>query len=456
MPENDPTILFTVAGMAQFKDMFLGRGSLPFSRAVTAQKCIRTNDIMQVGQTPRHHTFFEMLGNFSFNDYFKRETIGWAWEYLTEVLGLDPERLSVSVHHIDDEAYDIWAKEIGIPEERIFRMGDSDNFWPADAPTDGPLGPGGCCSEIFWDLTNDDPEDNLTKDSGRFVEVWNCVFPQFNVVEPMVDGRYTLDDLGRTNIDTGMGLERLACVLQGKTNNFDIDLLQTIVQSSAAVAGATYVENATEASHGAEQVETNVLLRRISDHVRAVTFCIADGALPGNTGRGYVVRRLIRRATLDIDKLGVDKESLYKIVASVVEAMGDAYPEIARRQELAEQTLRAEEANFRKTLRKGLEKLHETLAKHKAEGAAQLSGDDAFELFTTHGFPKELIEELSAAEGLSIDEARYQERWDDLLKFQIQKLSTYLPILHWLMRSRNWVLRHLLATPTWKPTLRFA
>ena len=207
VPENDPTTLFTVAGMAQFKDMFLGRGALSFDKATTRQKCMRTNDILQVGRTARHHTFFEMLGNFSFNAYFKRETIAWAWEFLTEVIGLDPERLSISVHNIDDEAAQIWRDDIGIPAERIFRMGDGDNFWPADAPTDGPLGPGGCCSEIFWDYqTNDDPDDNLTKDSGRFVEVWNLVFPQFNVVEPMVDGRYTLDDLGRQNIDTGMGL----------------------------------------------------------------------------------------------------------------------------------------------------------------------------------------------------------------------------------------------------------
>ncbi|NRA38921.1 MAG: alanine--tRNA ligase, partial [Planctomycetes bacterium] len=189
IPENDPTILFTVAGMAQFKDMFLGRGTHDFTRAVTCQKVIRTNDIMEVGRTPRHHTFFEMLGNFSFNDYFKREAIQWAWEFLTKVLELPEERLSVSVHEIDDEAYDIWLKEIGVPAERIFRMGDSDNFWPASAPADGPLGPGGCCSEIFWDFQNNDvADDNLTTGSDRFVEIWNLVFPQYNVAEPKVDG----------------------------------------------------------------------------------------------------------------------------------------------------------------------------------------------------------------------------------------------------------------------------
>jgi len=409
VPANDPTILFTVAGMAQFKDMFLGRGNLPFSRAVTCQKCIRTNDIMQVGRTPRHHTFFEMLGNFSFNDYFKHETIHWAWEFLTEVIGLDPERLSVSVHTIDNEAWDIWEKDIGLPRSRIFRMGDSDNFWPADAPAEGPLGPGGCCSEIFWDFqTNDDPEDNLTKDSGRFVEVWNCVFPQFNVTEPKVDGRYTLEELGRQNIDTGMGLERLACVVQGKTNNFDIDLLQTIVQEVGRVTEQPYVMNAAAASR---EEERNALIRRIADHVRAVTFCISDGALPGNTGRGYVVRRLIRRATLDIDKLGVEAARLHEIIPAVIEAMGASYPEIARRRDLSMQTLEAEERNFRKTLRKGLELLQRALERHHTAGEQVFSGDDAFELFTTHGFPKELIHELVAAEGLRIDEEQYQKRW---------------------------------------------
>ncbi|MFW5844678.1 MAG: alanine--tRNA ligase [Planctomycetota bacterium] len=409
VPANDPTILFTVAGMAQFKDMFLGRGNLPYTRATTCQKCIRTNDILQVGRTPRHHTFFEMLGNFSFDDYFKRETIAWAWEFLTQVVGLEPDRLSVSVHHIDDEAHDIWHKEIGLPADRIFRMGDGDNFWPADAPTEGPTGPGGCCSEIFWDFqTNDDPDDDLTKDSGRFVEVWNLVFPQFNVSEPIVDGRYTLEELGRQNIDTGMGLERLACVVQGKHNNFDIDLLQHIVQQVATVTGRAYRPGAAA---GSEAEEHNALIRRIADHVRAVTFCIADGALPGNTGRGYVVRRLIRRATLDIDRLGVERAALHEVVGSVVAAMGDAYPEIGRRRELAEQTLQVEEDNFRGTLRKGLDLIGRALERHRSAGETVFSGDDAFELFTTHGFPKELIEELVQAEGMRIDEERYDERW---------------------------------------------
>ena len=405
---QDPTTLFTVAGMAQFKEDFLGRGSNPFSRAVTVQKCIRTNDIMEVGRTPRHHTFFEMLGNFSFNDYFKTETIQWAWTFLTEVLGMPGERLWVSVHFDDDEAANIWTDKIGLAPERLVRMGDSDNFWPAGAPTDGPLGPGGCCSEIFWDYqTNEDPQDSPAAevDSGRFVEIWNLVFPQYNVSEPQIDGRYTLEELGRTNIDTGAGLERLACVLQGKRNNFDIDLLQIIVQQVCAVSGQIYEMDDGQAI-SAEQQARNTLLRRVADHVRAVTFCIADGALPGNAGRGSIVRRLIRRAILDIDKLGVHDVRLWEIVASVVTAMGDAYPEIVRRQELATETLRSEEQLFRRTLQRGMDLFSKHLARVQASAAQQLSGDDVFDLFTTYGFPVEITEELAAAEGIGIDHDR--------------------------------------------------
>ena len=418
IPENDPTILFTVAGMAQFKDMFLGRGTHDFSRAVTCQKVIRTNDIMEVGRTPRHHTFFEMLGNFSFNDYFKREAINWAWEFLTKVLELPEERLSISVHEIDDEAYDIWTKEIGIPSERIFRMGDADNFWPASAPSEGPFGPGGCCSEIFWDYqSNDDPNDNLTTGSDRFVEIWNLVFPQFNVCEPKVDGRFTLEELGRQNIDTGMGLERIACVLQGKQNNFDTDEFQQLITALSALSGVAYVEQATEPAQRA----TNTLLRRVVDHVRAVSFCISDGAIPANIGRGYVVRRLIRRATLDVDKLGVHESVLFKVVQTVVDVMGQAYPGLVDRQQLIEQTLEAEETNFRKTLRKGLDMLAKCIEHHKRDAATVFSGDDAFELVTTHGFPKELIEELLANEQMAIDEQQFEKRWQAFVEISKSK-----------------------------------
>jgi alanyl-tRNA synthetase len=411
VPENDPTTLFTVAGMSQFKDMFLGRGTHPFTRATTVQKCIRTNDIMNVGRTARHHTFFEMLGNFSFNDYFKREAIVWAWEFLTERLGLDKSRLSISVHTIDDEAYRIWRDEVGIPPERIFKMGDNDNFWPANAPKEGPEGPGGCCSEIFWDhRTNNDPNDNLTSSTGRFVEIWNLVFPEFNVRKPHADGSPNLENLGRSNIDTGSGLERVAAVMQGVYNNFDIDVFQTIIKSVCAVSGKTY-DTTVPLGTKSQVAEDNALIRRVADHVRAVTFCIADGALPGNSDRGYIVRRLIRRATLDMDKLGVDEARLHEIVPAVVESMGKAYPEVVRRQDLARDTLKAEEQLFRRTLRKGLDLFQRSLDKFK--GGKIFSGDDAFELVTTHGFPKEVIAELAGAENLVIDDAQFKTRWDE-------------------------------------------
>ncbi len=416
VPENDPTTLFTVAGMSQFKDMFLGRGTHPFTRATTVQKCLRVNDIMNVGRTARHQTFFEMLGHFSFNDFFKEEALSWIWEFLTQRLGLDPERMSVSVHRTDDESFRFWRDKIGIPEQRIFKLGDKDNFWPADAPTQGPEGPGGYCSEIFWDFrTNDDPNDNLTSDTGRFVEINNSVFPQFNVRKPNPDGTPNLEQLGRRNVDFGGGLERLACIMQDVYNNFDIDALQLIVQRVCGISGQQYDR---EARVGA-QAERNVLLRRVADHVRAVTFCVADGALPANTGRGYVVRRLIRRATLDIDKLGVAEPRLHEIVDAVLASMGSAYPEIVRRADLVRDTLKAEEPAFRRTLRRGLELLAKAIERNKAAGADSpmgqkaFSGDDAFELVTTHGFPKEIIEELVGVEGMAIDEARFKARWDE-------------------------------------------
>ncbi len=416
VPASDPTTLFTVAGMAQFKDMFLGRGVHPFSRATTCQKCIRTNDIENVGRTPRHHTFFEMLGNFSFNDYFKQEAITWAWEFLTGVLGLDTGRLRITVNRIDDEAYRIWTEEVGFPAERIYRLGDDENFWPDSAPTEGPTGPGGCCSEIFWDFqTNGDPDDDPTRESGRFVEIWNLVFPEFNVTEPRIDGRYTLEELGRRNVDTGMGLERVACVMQGVYNNFDTDLLQTIVQATSRVAEAPYAAGTDDPDAEA----TNARLRRIADHLRAVTFCVADGALPGNTGRGYIVRRLIRRATLDIDKLGVDAVRLHELVEPVVAAMGEVYPEILQRRALVEQALESEEGQFRRTLRRGLDLFAKALDRHRGTEGGVFSGDDAFELFTTYGFPKEMTEELVRAEGMRIDEeafARRMERFAEISK----------------------------------------
>ncbi|MBA2479019.1 MAG: alanine--tRNA ligase [Planctomycetes bacterium] len=411
VPENDKTTLFTVAGMSQFKDMFLGRGTHPFTRATTSQKCLRVNDIMNVGRTERHHTFFEMLGHFSFNDYFKKEALSWIWEFYTVRLGLAPERLTVSVHRTDDESYRFWIDVMGLPEDRIFKLGDKDNFWPASAPSEGPEGPGGYCSEIFYDLrTNDDPTDDLRSDTGRFVEIGNSVFPQFNVRKPHADGSPNLEQLGRTNVDYGGGLERLVCAVQGVVNNFDIDIFQTIIRSVTQVSGKAY----DTATRDPEQKERNVLLRRVADHVRAITFCVTDGAQPSNVDRGYIVRRLIRRATLDIDRLGVADARLHEIVASVVAAMGEAYPEIVRRQELVVATLKAEEQMFRRTLRKGLELFQRALDRH--QGQKTFSGDDAFELVTTNGFPKEIIEELLQAKGLAIDEKRFDERWAEFIR----------------------------------------
>ncbi|MFW5858840.1 MAG: alanine--tRNA ligase [Planctomycetota bacterium] len=432
---DDPTTLFTVAGMAQFKDMFLGRGTLPFSRATTCQKCMRTNDILNVGRTPRHHTFFEMLGNFSFDDYFKRETIAWAWEFLTQVLDLDAERLWVSVHTIDDEAWDIWSREIGFPEARMVRLGDDDNFWPAGAPAHGPLGPGGCCSEIFWDFEPDGPDGvHPGNDPGdRFVEIWNLVFPQFNVCEPKVDGRYRLDDLGRRNIDTGAGLERMACVLQGKRNNFDTDLFQAIIARVCEVTDARYVEGAAS---GSPEEERNALVRRIADHVRGVTFAIADGAQPTNTGAGYVVRRLIRRAVLDVDKLGLEDPCLHGVVGSVVAAMGAAYPEIVRREDMAAALIEREEKQFRSTLRRGLDLLERELATR--EPGPAFDGDKAFRLYETYGFPREVTEEILDERELRIDEDGWQRaeeahravsRSKDVVVFTASALSDAKPRL---------------------------
>jgi alanyl-tRNA synthetase len=430
VPANDPSTLFTVAGMSQFKDMFLGRGGHPFTRATTCQKCIRTNDIDNVGRTPRHHTFFEMLGNFSFDDYFQRDAIVWAWEFLTGVLALDPERLWVSVNVADEEARRLWIEEVGFPARRIVRLGDHDNFWPADAPVEGPTGPGGCCSEIFWDFqTNDDPADDPGKDSGRFVEIWNLVFPQFNVSEPKVEGRYTLQALGRRNIDTGMGLERIACVMQGVRNNFDIDLLQVIVQRVVAVTGRPYVRDAAAMPQQAQ----NALLRRIADHARAVSFCIADGALPSNIGRGYIVRRLIRRAVLDLDRLGVEEPALHEVLPAVVTAMGDPYRELEQRRDLIAQTLLVEERQFRQTLRRGLARVNKIIQDTKNRGhdlldspasgfvpdappgdlhtqptpGSMINSSAVFGLFTTYGFPPELTADLAREHGLTIDEAGY-------------------------------------------------
>ena len=389
--EDDQTVLFTPAGMNQFKDMFAGRRSLGFTRAATSQKCLRTGDIENVGKTPVHHTFFEMLGNFSFGDYFKREAIEWAWEFVVEVLKFDETRLYASVHMDDDEAFDIWNSVIGIPKDEIRRYDDKENFWPANAPKDGPNGPCGPCSEIFYDHGDEygcgKPECDLNCDCRRYVEIWNLVFTQFERKDGGV-----LDPLPSKNIDTGMGLERTAAVLQGCYYNFDIDILRPIVDAACKDMGIEYDQDTVGPS-----------VRRIADHVRAVTFCIADGVLPSNEGRGYIERRLIRRAVRDGVQLGMNDAFLYRLVPVVAELMGGVYPEVAQRADNIARIIQAEEDRFHQTLDQGNRLLEDLTDKMRKSGETVLKGGEAFRLYDTYGFPLEMTEAILEEQGLSVD-----------------------------------------------------
>ncbi len=399
VPANDPTLLFTPAGMNQFKDQFLGLGEMHFRRATTCQKCLRTGDIMNVGVTPTHHTFFEMLGNFSFGDYFKSEAIAWAWSFLTETLGLPEERLRVSIHETDDEASGIWTREIGLAPDRVTRLGDHDNFWPADAPTQGPNGPCGPCSEIFWDRGEAFGTDQgITGDNDRWVEIWNLVFTQF---DRQPDG--TMAPLPQRNIDTGLGLERLAAVLQEKPNNMEIDIFQPLLVRTADLAGRDYGRDA----------EGDVLIRRIADHARAVSFCIADGVLPGNVHRGYVLKRLLRRAVLDGRTLGIETAFLHELVPVVGEAMGAAYPEMAERVPAIADTVRTEEEKFRATLERGLTMIDTAIRRTREADHREIDGRTAFELYDTYGFPYELAEEVVEREGMTIDRPGFEEAMNE-------------------------------------------
>ncbi|MDR0361849.1 MAG: alanine--tRNA ligase [Planctomycetota bacterium] len=395
VPHNDPTLLFTGAGMNQFKDQFMGL-RIEYRSATTCQKCIRTGDIMNVGVTPAHHTFFEMLGNFSFGGYFKREAITWAWEFLTGNMAMDPERLQVSVHDPDDEAYGIWEKEVGLSPDRIHRLGDHDNFWPADAPKLGPNGPCGPCSEIFYDRGAEygcgRPDCGITCDCRRWVEIWNLVFTQFN----RQDGG-ELVPLPQKNIDTGMGLERMAACLQNAPTNMDIDIFQPIVRAIAGVAGKTY---------GSVRGD-DVLMRRIADHARAVTFCIADGVLPANSHRGYVLKRLLRRAVVDGRGLGIRKSFLHELVPVVGEAMAKPYPDVKNRAAAIADAVRLEEEKFFSTLDRGLERIDQAIAAVRAAGGTVFPGAAAFELYDTYGFPYELAEEVVGREGLAVDRSGF-------------------------------------------------
>ena len=385
VPE-DPTVLLTIAGMLPFKPIFLGQRPAEFAKAATSQKCIRTNDIENVGRTARHHTFFEMLGNFSFGDYFKEKAIAWAWELSTEVFGLPPERLVPSVFEEDDEAFAIWRDQIGIPPHRIQRMGADDNFW-----TSGPTGPCGPCSEIYYDFHPEQGDDSLDlEDDSRFIEFYNLVFMQYNRDN---DGQLT--PLQNQNIDTGLGLERMAQILQKVPNNYETDLIFPIIETTAGIVGLDY--------HTSDQ-STKTSLKVIGDHVRAVAHLIADGVAASNIGRGYVLRRLIRRIVRHGRLLGIEGPFIDRVAATAIALSASAYPHLRERQDAVKTELQREESQFLKTIEKGEKLLADILAKKPK----QISGQDAFTLYDTHGFPLELTEEIAQEHGLTVDVAGFE------------------------------------------------
>ncbi len=390
IPE-DPTLLFTVAGMVPFKNYFLRKVPITFTRAASCQKCIRTNDIENVGKTRRHHTFFEMLGNFSFGDYFKKEAIAWAWEFLTEVIKLPKNRMYISIYKDDDEAYEIWNKIIKIPSERIFRMGKETNFWEM-----GTVGPCGYCSEIYFDLEGGDKATlaDIEKNDDRFLEIWNLVFTQF---DKKPDG--SLVELEHKNIDTGMGLERLAAVSQGVYSNFETDLFMPIINFVAKKAGVQYKKDEKK----------DISLRVISDHLRSSVFLIADGVLPSNEGRGYVLRRIIRRGVRHCKLLGIKDIFLYEGVSPVINIMQDFYPELTDRKEYIMQIIKLEEEKFKTTIDRGVEILDEEIQKIKESKKNILSGDIVFKLYDTFGFPIEITEEIISDYDIKMDKEKFEE-----------------------------------------------
>jgi alanyl-tRNA synthetase len=386
VPRNDPTLMFTNAGMVQFKNVFTGLESRPYSRAVTSQKCVRAggkhNDLDNVGYTARHHTFFEMLGNFSFGDYFKDRAIELAWNLITREFGIDASRLVVTVYHTDDEAAGFWKKIAGLPESRIIRIATSDNFWAM-----GDTGPCGPCSEIFYDHGEGipgGPPGSPDEDGDRFIEIWNLVFMQFEQVT-----KEERVPLPRPSIDTGMGLERIAAVLQGEHDNYDIDLFRALIRASEEATGVR-AEGKNKASH-----------RVIADHLRASSFLIADGVLPSNEGRGYVLRRIMRRAMRHAQLLGAADPLMWRLVPALVREMGQAYPELARGQALIAETLKLEETRFRRTLARGLGLLAE--ATEGLSGGARLDGETAFKLYDTYGFPLDLTQDALRQRDISVD-----------------------------------------------------
>ncbi|HEY8449168.1 MAG TPA: alanine--tRNA ligase, partial [Bacillota bacterium] len=395
IPKDDPTLLFTNAGMVQFKDVFTGKERLPFKRAATAQKCMRAggkhNDLDNVGKTARHHTFFEMLGNFSFGDYFKRDAIRFCWEFLTGELGLPPERLYATIFRDDDEAFALWQELTAIPAERIVRLGEKDNFWAM-----GDTGPCGPCSEVVIDRGAEyacGPDCALdTCGCDRWLELWNLVFMQF---ERKPDG--SLEPLPRPSIDTGMGLERIAAVLQDVPSNYETDLFRPLIEATERLTGRRY-----------ERGEGGFPFRVIADHVRAATFLIADGVFPSNEFRGYVLRRILRRAVRFGKLLGLEEPFLYRLVPVVGQIMGEAYPEVVERADYVGDVIQKEEERFHRTLEQGMDMLETLLERARAEGRNQLDGEAAFMLYDTYGLPIDLTEDAAAERGLTVDRAGFE------------------------------------------------
>ena len=424
IPGNDPTLLFTNAGMVQFKDVFLGQDKRSYTRAVTAQRCVRAggkhNDLENVGYTARHHTFFEMLGNFSFGDYFKREAIAFAWEFLTEVVKLPKEKLWITVYATDDEAFDIWTKEIGVPVERAIRIGDnkgapyaSDNFWAM-----GDTGPCGPCTEIFYDHGDHiwgGPPGSPEEDGDRFIEIWNNVFMQFN---RHADGR--MEPLPKPSVDTGMGLERIAAILQNVHSNYEIDTFQGLIKAAAAITGTTDLDNKS--------------LRVIADHIRSCSFLVADGVMPSNEGRGYVLRRIIRRAVRHGNQLGAKGVFFSKLVAELAVQMGEAYPELIEKQAMIEKVLRMEEEQFGKTLERGLLLLNDALA--NLAGSTVIPGEVAFKLYDTYGFPIDLTSDVARERGFTVDQAGFEAAMEAQRK-RAQQASNFGADYNQALTSKN-------------------
>ncbi|EDP76452.1 alanine--tRNA ligase [Hydrogenivirga sp. 128-5-R1-1] len=390
VPENDPTLLFVNAGMVPFKNVFLGVEKRPYTRAVSCQKCLRVsgkhNDLEQVGYTSRHHTFFEMLGNFSFGDYFKESAIEYAWEFVTGTLKLPEEKLYVSVYRDDEEAYRIWSEKVGVPSERIWKLGDEDNFWQM-----GETGPCGPSSEIYVDRGEEYEGDE------RYLEIWNLVFMQYNR-----DEKGNLTPLPKPNIDTGMGLERVASVLQNTKTNYEIDIIYPLIEFGEGVSGHRY----------GESPDTDVALRVIADHLRALIFAISDGVLPSNEGRGYVIRRILRRALRFGYKLGVEEPFLNRGIDLVVDIMKDPYPELDMSREFVKGVVRGEEERFIRTLKAGMQAVEELIERAKEEGRDTLKGEEVFKAYDTYGFPLDLIDEIARERGLKIDIAGFQEEME--------------------------------------------